>query len=253
MTLMDVLGVGAGTAMVLGMLAMVTLARARESARTIACGANLRGITQSMTLYSVDNVDVFPSLGDAKAYDAAADAYDTPKGIFDKGAGCNIQHYWLLVEQNLVTEDTFRCPSDFSSVPVRRKQEGTLGFPKWRNVSYGLQLTSRCEKNAAYPGAENQATATIVGADKCGADGMDPTREWSANHYGRGTNVASLLGAVNFYTAKDNRAGWQQNNVYEIDVSAEGEVAETGKTTGWPAHESDSFCYWADNDKPQQP
>jgi hypothetical protein len=247
-------GTGAGTAMVMVMLAMVALARARESARTIACGSNLRGITMSMTLYSAENVDVFPSLGEAKAYDAAAGAYDTRKDLFDKGAACNMQHYWLLVDENLVTEDTFRCPSDFSSVPVQRKKKGTLGFPKWRNLSYGLQPATRHEKNVAYPGAPEQSWSDmVVAADKCGADGMDPTREWSANHYGRGTNVASLLGAVNFHTAKDNCAGWQENNVYEIDVSTDGEVAESGKTTGWPTHESDSFCYWADNDKPQQP
>lgn len=253
LTLMDVAGVGAGTAMVLAMWAMVSLARAREQARAIACGANLHAITQSMHLYAVDNMDVFPSLGEAEAYDAAADAYDTRKDLFDKGAACNIQAYWLLADGGLLSLHSFECPSDRGFIAIDAKDHEGHGFTSWRKVSYGLQLTSRHEKNAAYPGAAGQEMSSVVIAgDKCGVDGMDPTREWSANHYGRGANVATLMGTVSFSTRKDNRVGWNQNNVYEIDVNDNAEVAEAGRTTGWPEHPNDSFLYWADNDQPKE-
>lgn len=88
------------------------------------CSANLRGIVQSMNIYSVDYNDVFPvvpfapyspALNDLSARAVSPDAETTIKSLYTSGSPLNgspTAGLWVLVLRNQVSPVQFVCPSD---------------------------------------------------------------------------------------------------------------------------------------------
>jgi hypothetical protein len=249
-TLIDLL-FAIGTIALLVPVLLPILDRPRVSGPHIYCGANLKGITQSLSIYVSDNDEQMPGLRPAADYTArpvpAAD-----RAALEEQGDCVVQAWWLLVEQQIVQEDAFGCPSDDTYVPPDPSRT-TVGFSNEMNVSYGLQPTTRDESiNVAWPGAEGQKLSEmIVAGDRpaVGVGGGFRLDRYSPNHDGEETNVATALGTVNWVSGAageaKNQIGWGGNNIFAADLDEEGERTRNGTRL---VHPSDTLLYTTRSD-----
>ncbi|MGC9455702.1 MAG: type II secretion system protein [Phycisphaerae bacterium] len=252
-TLIELLVVIAIIALLVSLL-VPALGRARELARRIACGANIRSITQSLALYAQDNYDQYPSMGLSEWDETREPQSQTNIGALWSRAGsgtmADVQTWYLLIHSQLVEDDAFGCPSDGLYEELDRSVSGQeVGWDKWQNISYGFQPTCRGESgNVAYPGAPGQdLSGMVVVADRPG----DDIYGHSPNHGGDGENASTGTGTVTWASGTAGDAvnvGYNSNNIWIIDMESDGDVNKdySGKSQqrNWPpVHASDSFVY----------
>jgi len=136
---------------ILAVLIVPSLQRATELANQAACGANLNGMGKALALYrGQDQNDRFPLLfttGQPEANIRASDA----GGSLDQlranlvGREAAMQNVWPAIDQGLITEDAFHCPSDYDFRPrtfesaALRKQH-RFGWQSSANFSYGMHF-----------------------------------------------------------------------------------------------------------------
>lgn len=151
-TLIELLVVVAIIALLIAIL-LPSLGKARELANRAACGANCRGIMQSLNVYASDNQDAFPvvgvspvsapgtywgtvgkfigeqstspvSGGDTSADLAIASYYSTTAGTMSaSNQGGNVMaNIWILVLKNYTSPKQYLCKSD----PVASSVAGSL-------------------------------------------------------------------------------------------------------------------------------
>jgi prepilin-type processing-associated H-X9-DG protein len=139
----------------LGALAPVLIADARKNGGDRQkCAANLRGIMQSMVVYSAENDDQYPYIGGNSAvkYDATPkpltgekEAEATIKGIYKDGKLLNnpAAALWLMVLRNQTSPKQFVCPGDrFEDKPAAlaggKDNLYYQNFQDGKNLSYSM-------------------------------------------------------------------------------------------------------------------
>lgn len=213
----------------------------QHRAREERCRSNLRALAQGLALYRTEYNDAYPCLGRSRTIDAAPRQWDSIDAFWENEGDCNLQAYWLLVDEEHVSYDHFECPSDEQYEPPEQTAGDTCGFESWHNVSFGFQPATRHADNAAFP-SDNMGRGVIIVGDKPREDRLS----WNANHPDRGGNYLDASGSTRWAGREDNRIGVNDNNVYLIDMNADGSVVE-GTTAGLPDHVSDSFLHWVDD------
>ncbi len=245
-TLVELLVVISIIAILLTIL-LPSLGQVREMARQSICGSNLRSLASALGLYE-NEWKSSPALHDnQREFNKKAKAKTEEYKFYSDNDNqkCNLQYWWLLVLRKHVSEGNFRCPSDTTHQEPKEPEQGEkrYGFDHWKNVSYGLQPLTR-KKNEACPGIPGQSPDTWIAGDRCGKEEMDPTDEWSFNHYGEGGNVLSAAAQVEFNRQKDNEIGVFGNNIYERDLKENDEIGSIGGSD--IEHPDDSYLYWED-------
>jgi prepilin-type processing-associated H-X9-DG protein len=140
---------------VLGTLVPTLIADARrDGANRAYCAANLRGIMQSMVIYSAEENDQYPCVAASSAvtYDATLkpmlgdkDSAATLKRIYKQKELTNnpAAALWMLALRNHVSPKQFICKSDpFAGKPAElqkgKDQEYFQNFQDGKNLSYSM-------------------------------------------------------------------------------------------------------------------
>ena len=107
-TLIELLVVVAIIALLIAIL-LPSLGKAKELSNRSVCAANIRGIMQSMVVYSADNSDSYPYLGPT-AIGSKAPVGNTPGGLMND--------VFYLVGSGAVAPKQFVCKSDNYAQPA---------------------------------------------------------------------------------------------------------------------------------------
>jgi hypothetical protein len=221
---------------------MPSLGRARELANRSYCAANLRGIGQSMVVYSADNMDQYPTLPYAaySSYNAGASATlgdttadDTLKMMYGKSSpqnGSVLGAEWMLVLRNSTSPKQFICKSDpHATAPASLQDPGGkyfTNFQKDNQISYSFAYpyfkdgsTGPWWKNttdSSLPIAADMAplngTGTIVRNVGPGAMPANAKSWNSNNHQGDGETVLFADAHTEFTRRPD--IGQSSDNIY---------------------------------------
>ncbi|MCG3128704.1 MAG: hypothetical protein CHACPFDD_03595 [Phycisphaerae bacterium] len=164
-TLIELLVVVAIIALLIAIL-LPSLSRARELAKRAVCSANLRGIGQSMHIYSNDNAEAFPMDYFKEITASTADGKCEVNYVGNMGISTNqritatfnsdktspSRSLFLLIVQGSSTPKQFICPSSGDQEDDLRNTGGSGGdtaaqpginrfdFKGYGNMSYGYQL-----------------------------------------------------------------------------------------------------------------
>ena len=161
-TLIELLVVVAIIALLIAIL-LPSLGRARELANRSYCAANIRGVLQSMIVYSAENYDVFPLLGGpaatgvytkfttvtgATTADVTLSNMYTGTGENGDVTGC----LWILVLKQQCTPKQFLCKSDpaASSVAASVTSSGTF-FSNFTSPPGASDANGSLSYSIAYP------------------------------------------------------------------------------------------------------
>jgi prepilin-type N-terminal cleavage/methylation domain-containing protein len=165
-TLIELLVVVAIIALLIAIL-LPSLGKARELANRSYCAANIRGIIQSMVVYSAENNDQYPSvlpptdvnsyytantqasgsnLGNQTSADKSIDFYyGGSGGSYDRGSVT--ANLWILVLRNSTSAKQFICKSDPVPTNVSQLQTGTQYYV---NFNGGTGGTSTADFGYSY-------------------------------------------------------------------------------------------------------
>jgi len=260
-TLIELLVVVSIIALLISIL-LPSLGKAKELANRAHCAANLRGITQSLTVYAQFNEASFPipnPPADAKTYvltagasgDYSADVTLAGNGsvtsLYSAQAGCPTGALWILNLTRLAQPKLFLCKSDKyvgSPAPM------LLSTGKYYN-GFSDNTGSQISYAIAYPwiGASGASLApwwrgkdqdssmvlvsdmppSITGTPLSKGDPNISTNN-SPNHDGAGQNVGFADTHVDF--SRDPYAGQGSDNIFTIRTGSNSAVAGTATTGG---------------------
>jgi hypothetical protein len=99
------------------------------------CANNGRQLAQALLMYETQNGEI-PNFG-ADGWDLSDDPRPGPT-LSSDNRDCNLQPWYLLIKQRLVSPETFGCPSDSD----HEYPSGRDGFDSWHNSSYAQTPTS---------------------------------------------------------------------------------------------------------------
>jgi len=230
-TLIELLVVVAIIALLIAIL-LPSLGKARELANRSYCAANLRGIIQSMVVYSAENSDQYPSvlppttlngymlassqsagtnLSTMTSADKAIDGY-YPSGGYDPGSVT--ANLWLLVLRNSTSAKQFICKSDPVPTNVSQSQSGSQYYV---NFNGGTNGTSTADfgysYSVAYPWAGTAVPQSPGAWWKNTTDSSLPIMSDIAPMNGTGTNpVAQTPGTGSNGVPTNGAKAWNSAN-----------------------------------------
>ncbi len=180
-TLIELLVVVAIIALLIAIL-LPSLARAREAAKRVICGQNLKGITGACKTYAFDNEDRWPIAESYHKAAATADSFlqrlggssaaarDEESRDVQTSLGTRVdpttRSMWLLVRGGQLDTKIFNCPS--ASDDTVDPTSDILRFYTFKGygyISYGYQMTHSLAINSAKP-RENVDPRMVLLADK---------------------------------------------------------------------------------------
>jgi prepilin-type N-terminal cleavage/methylation domain-containing protein len=232
-TLIELLVVVAIIALLIAIL-LPSLGKARELANRSYCAANIRGIIQSMVVYSAENNDQYPSvlppatvdayytanpqaagtnLGVQSSADKSIDSYYTtsPAGV---DAGSVTANLWILVLRNSTSAKQFICKSDPVPTNVSQLQTGSTYYV---NFNGGTNGTSTADfgysYSTAYPWQGTTAPASPAPWWKNTTDSSLPVMSDISPMNNTGTNpVAQVAGSGSNGVPSNGAKAWNSAN-----------------------------------------
>jgi prepilin-type N-terminal cleavage/methylation domain-containing protein len=132
-TLIELLVVVAIIALLIAIL-LPSLGKARELANRSTCAANVRGIMQSMVVYSADSNDMYPYVSTSNTI--------TSTSSISTGSGGLMYSMFALVGNGSVAPKQFICKSDPANVSASQTPTSANNYPAytptyWNNTSGG--------------------------------------------------------------------------------------------------------------------
>jgi|GEM_PF-2013676 len=215
---------------------MPALGGARELAKQAACQANLNMIGKACKLYSAMSQDLYP-------YPMIA-AMGNPNAPLDSGTKdspfqCSpngMNNVWLLIQQNLLSPNAFKCPSDSGWVQ-RDPNLATYGWTSLKQFSYGIQYPYDPNKVGYGLGNPNLDGGVVVFADRNPGGSVGPSRKPS-NHPKDGEAYLMNNGSAGFYkSTHDSAAGFSSTPTKQGDDIY---VSGDGKAGGMPTDPNDT-------------
>lgn len=255
-TLIELLVVIAIIALLVSIL-VPTLGRARELARQAACMANLSAIGKSIVMYAGTTSDQYPfplltNVGDPNVAVSASTHANTDlfTGTTNTTLGTNgMQNVWILIQQNLVGQAAFHCPSD-GGWNNRTDTTDKFGWTALTQFSYGVQWpydskTAAGTANPAKLSDSNAQAGLIIFADrnpfKTGSLALSSSVT-PANHSQDGEAVLKKDSSVSFYKNTINtKAGYSGDDIYLNGASALDMPVDNTSTTPAVSGMYDSF------------
>jgi prepilin-type N-terminal cleavage/methylation domain-containing protein len=230
-TLIELLVVVAIIALLIAIL-LPSLGKARELANRSYCAANLRGIIQSMVVYSAENSDQYPTvlppttlngymlagnnpapnnLSTHTAADKAIDGYYSSSGYDPGSVTANL---WILVLRNSTSAKQFICKSDPVPTNVSQLQSAATYYV---NFNCGTGGTSTAEfgysYSTAYPWTGTTVPQSAGGWWKNTTDSSLPIMADISPMTGTGTNpVAQLPGTGSNGVPTNGAKAWNSAN-----------------------------------------
>jgi type II secretory pathway pseudopilin PulG len=162
-----------------------------------ACANNGRQLAQALMMYETRTGEI-PNFG-ADGWDLSKDP-QPGRTLASDNRDCNLQPWYLLIKQRLVSPDTFRCPSD----PDHVYPSGRDGFDSWHNSSYAQAPTSRAYGSLSLG---RMPRGRVIWGDRPKEGDL---QAGTANHTNRnfsGGNFVSVDGSVR----------WRESNVIRGD------------------------------------
>jgi len=230
-TLIELLVVVAIIALLIAIL-LPSLGKARELANRSYCAANLRGIIQSMVVYSAENNDQYPAVqaGSLNGYTTAAltqggitgsvastqadKAIDNYYLAAADGKGSPTACLWILVLRNSTSAKQFICKSD--PVPTNVSQVQTAAN-YYINFNGGTNGTSTADfgysYSVAYPWNGTTAPQSPAPYWKNTTDSSLPIMSDIAPLNGTGTNpIADTKGTGSNGVPTNGAKAWNSAN-----------------------------------------
>jgi prepilin-type N-terminal cleavage/methylation domain-containing protein len=270
-TLIELLVVVAIIALLIAIL-LPSLGRARELANRSTCAANVRGIIQTMVIYSQDHVDTFPLVeeltsasyvnnpggGNGQTTSATyTDPNQEQQTSYTSGVGNNdpARCLWLLCLRNQVGTKSFLCKSDPSVTGPAVLTDGSgkyYGNFASTSLSYSIAFPWANTASFSGPGGwwknttasdiavmsdmapKNGTIAGNVTTNVCTTKGGTnaPKTYSSNNHAGDGNNVGYADNHVDY--VKDPYVGQSTDNIWTFGTSNTG-TPGTAITSGTAA------------------
>jgi len=207
-TLIELLVVVAIIALLIAIL-LPSLGKARELANRSYCAANIRGIIQSMVVYSAENNDQYPVVGppatlngytlasnstpggvigtSQTAADKAIDSYFTTSTPQDPGSVT--ANLWILVLRNSTSAKQFICKSDPAPTNVAQIQTAAIYYINFNGGTGGTSTADYAYSySTAYPWNGTGTPMTPAPYWKNTTDSSLPVMSDIAPINGTGTN-----------------------------------------------------------------
>jgi len=259
-TLIELLVVIAIIALLVSIL-LPSLNRARELAKRVSCQANLNGIGKAIALYKASERDSFPFISDMPGMDYDAnmiaggddDVFALDGNANGEGTALHInENLNLLVDGGYTSFKMFRCPSVGTDVMDRssstsnddygfKSSDGTIYF----DYAYHIGYADTGQANSA-PLRDSMDGSVAILADQPG----DSTREFDRVESGTGNTgsgynhkddgVAVLYAGLHVSWETKIKCGYNDNNIYESDMTSDGNVLSTGVVATPTQHPGDS-------------
>jgi len=260
-TLIELLVVIAIIALLVSIL-LPSLNRARELAKRVSCQANLNGIGKAIALYKASNRDSFPWISDTTGmeYDAAMIAGGSDNVWALDGDGNNQatalhvnENLNLLVKGGFNSHKMYRCPSVSTDVMDRTGSNGEYGFKAsdgeiFFDYAYHIGYTNTVDGVNGAPLRDSMDGTVAILADQPGNSTDEFKRVLSSSgNTGTGYNhkddgIAVLYAGLHVSWSTRIRCGYNNNNIYEKDMDASGNITGLGGVTTPVDYANDSVC-----------
>jgi len=208
-TLIELLVVVAIIALLIAIL-LPSLGKARELSQRSTCSANIRGIMQSMVVYSSDNNEYYPHMGTGAAV----------TGVITKANGALMHDMYYLVWNGQVGAKQFVCKSDPANTVVSAVTTGVFGPASYwtSDFSYSYSFAYQYSGTTIAAYWRNTVDAGVaIGADMNPGSAVMPTGKTnrnSFNHQNDGQNVG--FGDAHAEFARAPNCGQNNDNIYNL-------------------------------------
>jgi len=209
-TLIELLVVVAIIALLIAIL-LPSLGKARELSQRSTCAANVRGILQSMVVYSSDNNDYYPYLGGSSIVGGSKSMTTT--------VGSLMKDMYVLVVNGQVGAKQFICKSDPANTSVSLVN-GTVAAPGYwtnsqQNFSYSFAMQYASSSALAAFWRNTVDAGCPIGADMNNGGFTINSKNNSPNHLGDGQNVGFADAHSEF--SRKRECGEGDDNIYAYD------------------------------------
>ena len=192
----------------LSALLLPKMTQARSLAKRAACMANLNGVGKSILLYEETTRGQYPLFQQQEQRPGGVNMPPTSVTTTNAGAGqwpavmgdTPMQNAWLLIQEDLISEQGFHCPADSDYQP-RTAAGGPIGRYGWNspyNYSYGMHwpYAQDAHGNAnPAPFSDDLNGSHVVFADLNPGGPVGPDRKPS-NHAKLGTGFLLASGSA---------------------------------------------------------